>query len=481
MRKELGNSFWGIMDTAVYPMIYMAVVPILMNNLGPEGFGLWIIINSLMVILQLFNMNIGITTMKELAGQKKENTRQILNALFTIVLLLLLLVSLIGFLSGIMAEKFDFSGLSDAPVNSIVECLILAGFIAGLKFFEQFFHAALKARELIKVSAIINVYNKVGLLTLTIYLAILGYDITALLYANVFFTLLNLCILVLVVSRHYSQYIPGITKDLSLIKSLFHFSIWPWIQSLFVVLAFQTDRFWVSANAGLSVVSDYGLIATLFNHVHMIYTAMFIWVLPRIASMVQANVDPYPFYQRIRKLFCFFVVFSLLLFYFISPWIFPVWIGEEHYQNIKKYVQIFLVFELMFSHTIMPFFFMNATAKEKNITYLTAFFCLLSYFFMILALLISNSVVLMVAGMVLSMCISMPVLNYFVRKKSNSTENTFAFELIEMLPFYAAAGLILLPMPWSALLLIPLAYWVFNYLPMFNQIRNDGKIYSIGK
>ena len=93
MKKELGNSFWGIIDTAVYPLIYMTVVPILMKNLGTEGFGLWILINSIMVIFQLFNLNIGITTIKELAGLTNARAIKVLNALLGITLMMLLLVS----------------------------------------------------------------------------------------------------------------------------------------------------------------------------------------------------------------------------------------------------------------------------------------------------------------------------------------------------------------------------------------------------
>lgn len=481
MKKELGNSFWGIIDTAVYPVIYMAVVPILMHNLGAEGFGLWIIVNSLMVILQLFNLNIGITSIKELAGLKTKESVQTLNALLTIVLLMLLIVTLIGMCCGLLAENFDFSGLASAPVSSVFECLTLAGFIAGLKFFNQLFHGALKAKELIKESAFLNIFNKTGLLALTVYLAISGYDITALLYGNVFFSLLNILILMIVTAKFYPTYIPAINKDWSLMKSIFRFSVWPWFQSLFVVLAFQTDRFWVSAHAGLSVVSDYGLIATLFNHIHMIYTAMFIWVLPRIASMTVTGTNPYPFYQRIRSLFSLFVVFSLLLFYTLSPWIVPLWIGEGHYQNMKAYLQLFVVFELLFSHTIMPFFYMNATGREKTITYLTAFFCLLSYACMLIALKVSGSIVYMIGGMALSMSISMPVLNFFVRKSSVLPEKTAGFGLLEMIPYYSAAAFVLLPMPWSLLFLIPLICWVINYFPLFNQIKKDGKIYGINK
>lgn len=481
MKKELGYSFWGIIDTAIYPAIYLALVPFLMHGLGDDGFGLWIIINSVMVILQLLNMNIGVTTMKELASRSKKDAHKILNDLVSIVLILFLLASLVGFTTGIFAENFGFLSLSNAPVRSILECLLLAGIIAGLKFFEQFFHAALKAQELIRASALLNIVNRIGLLAVTVYLAINGYDITALLYANLFFTLSFLCFIFLVVSRHYHNYIPVISNNINLIGSLFHFSIWPWLQSLFVVIAFQTDRFWVSAEAGLSEVSNYGLIATLFNHIHMIFTAMFIWVLPRIAAMSKANINPYPFYKKIKKVFALFVVFSLLFFHFLSPWIFPLWVGNEHYENMKNYLQLFLVFELFFTHTIMPFFYMNATSRERTITYLTGFFCLLSYFFMFFFLKATGSIAMMISGMALSMCISMPVLNFVVRKKSSDSTKSIIHEFLEMLPFYTAAALILMPMPWSLLLLIPLIIWAFSYLPLLNQIKNHGKIYSIGK
>lgn len=481
MKKEFGNSFWGIVDTAVYPLIYMAAVPILMQNLGTEGFGLWILINSIMVILQLFNLNIGVTTMKELAGLKNLKAIKVLNALLSIVLLMFLLVSLLGLLIAVFVEKYDFSGLSNAPVRSVFECLLLAGIIAGFKFFEQLFHAALKAKELIRQSAFFNIFNKVGLLSITLYLVISGFDITSLLYANLFFSIINLLVLIVAISKYYTGYLPSLRTNKNLINKLFKFSLWPWIQSLFVVIAFQSDRLWVSSYAGLSAVSDYGLIATLFNHIHMIYTAMFIWVLPRFSSITTSGRDAYPYFRRMKSFFSLFVIFGLLAFYFISPWLFPLWIGNEHYENMKDYLQLFVVFELMFSHTIMPFFYMNATGREKEYTYLTIFFSLLCYVFMIVGLNSSNSVYVMLAGMTMSMFISMPILNYYVRKGSIDSRRSTATDLIEMAPFFSAAGLILLPFPWSLFFVLPLAIWLANYLPMFNQLKNDAKIYSFGK
>lgn len=481
MKKEIGNSFWGIVDTAVYPIIYMAVVPLLMDNLGPEGFGLWVLINSLMVVLQLFNLNIGITTIKELAGVENQLAKKRLNGLLTIVLFMLVLVVLAGLISGVISEHFRFSGLENAPVKSIIECFALAGFISGLRFLNQLYFGALKAKELIRESAFLNIFNKVGLLAITVYLAVSGFDITTLLYGNVIFSLVCLLLTFIVVGRFYKGYKPSFSKDFSLMKGIFRFSLWPWLQSLFVVLAFQTDRFWVTSYSGLDVVADYGFIATLFNHIHMIYTAMFIWVLPRVASMANSSVNPCPFYEKIRGVFSLFVILSLCGFYLLSPYLFPLWIGHEHYQNMKAFIQLFVVFELLFSHTIMPFFYMNATGKEKQLTYLTGFFCFLSYSFMAGSLMITQNVEWMIIGMIISMFISMPVLNYFVKKSSGSPNITFHYSIIDMVPSLSAVAIVLLPMPWSLLFLGPIIIRTAKVLPLFNQFKSDGKIFSPGK
>ncbi len=480
MKKELGNSFWGIVDTAVYPVIYMAVVPLLMKNLGNDGFGLWILINSLMVIFQLFNLNIGITAMKELAGQDNATAIKRLNALLSIVLLMFLIVSLVGALCGVFSEQFEYSGFSNAPVRSVFECLALAGFIAGLRFIDQLFHGALKAKELIRVSALLKIINKVGLLAILVYLAVEGFDITSLLYGNVVFSLLNLIIMYVVIANYYPNYIPGLSSDKELMKGLFRFSLWPWLQSLFVVIAFQTDRFWVSSYAGLDEVANYGLIATIFNHIHLIFSTMFIWVLPRVSAMKTRSIDPFPFYQKIREAFSTFVLLSLLGFYFLSPFIIPLWIGSEHYLDMKDYLKLFIVFELLFAHTIMPFFYMNATGKERQITYLTALFCFLSYSFMLAVLISTQNISWMIGGMALSMVISMPILNYYGLE--NATRRSRYIEAIkDMLPSYCAVGLIMLPMPWSLILLIPILYWVTRSMNVFYQMSKNAKIFNFNK
>jgi hypothetical protein len=76
--KGIRHSLWSVLDAALYPAVYLATVPVMMRSMGLVVFGFWILLNSLITILQLFNFNsgvanIGINTIKNISYSLANN------------------------------------------------------------------------------------------------------------------------------------------------------------------------------------------------------------------------------------------------------------------------------------------------------------------------------------------------------------------------------------------------------------------------
>ena len=473
--KGIKHSIWSVLDAAIYPVAYMATVPIMMRSMGLVTFGFWIVLSSVMTVLQLCNFNLGITATRnvsyELANNNTERVKDIINGILQITGVLLLVVSLIGIFLSYAAVNYGWWGLKGMPLMATSTCIILAAILAGLKYFDQVFQSIIKAKEHFKVAAILNMINRFGLLSINLYMAMNKYPIAEMLWANIVFLILYLAVQYICVVRILPFYKMGKVKDLSQFKKLLNFSMWPWLQSLIVILTFQTDRFWVSTYAGLGVVSGYGLVSTMFNHIHMIFIAMAAWMLPRIAAMTSRGEDPSKLYSIVRGCLFGIIVCSLLFFYYISPTVFRIWVGQETYKHMYVYIRAFVGFEIVFAHTIMPFFYLNAAGKEKLATKVTLLYCGTCYVLMISGLLLFHSPEAMVTGMTLAMCITMPIINCIVQK---SMHNTYSITnaLLEMIPMYAAIILIYTQMTWGQLVLpvfIIYFLWKFYLRNVFNN------------
>ena len=463
----LKHSVWGVLDAALYPAIYMAMVPMMILGLGTEAFGLWIVLNTLMTTLQLFNLNIGLTTVKQLAacaGRKDyEGTNRMLSAILTVTISLLLLVTLIGGVISLVQPRWNFLGIGAATAGNVTACILLSALITGLKYLDQVFQSVLKGHELFRLAAILNLVNRCGLLLLNVLLAISGASIITLLFANLVYTIVYLLIHWLFIRRSLSFIRFSLRPRREEIGAVLSFSVWPWLQSIIVVIAFQTDRFWVSSHSGLEAVSAYGLVATMFNHIHMIFIAMAAWILPRISGMVEQGDNPGEIYGQVRGLLFAVVVSGLLLFYYASPFLFRVWVGAPMAATMAPYIKAFTVFELLFAYTIMPFFYLNASGHERKAAAITLLYSAVCYLFMIGGLKLFGSPEYMVHCMSLSFCLTMPVVNYLVRKNLNGYA-AWGEVLVEMSPVYLAVLVIYMPHLWMSLLALPIvAVLLYQY------------------
>lgn len=475
--RGVKHSIWNVLDASLYPVIYMALAPVLMKSMGASAFGLWVVLNSIMTTLQLLNFNMSITATKNVAAELSVNNSRgasdVINGILQITAGLFLLAVLIGAVLAIGAKEYNWWHLSQMGIRGIFSSILLAASVAGLRYFDQILQSILKAAEQFRLAALLNILNRILLLGILLYMAVSGKSIVSMLLANVIFSLVYLTIQFFYIKKVMPFFKVGWAQDKAVYRNLLHFSIWPWLQSLFVVITFQTDRFWVSSVAGLSEVSGYGLTATMFNHIHVIFIAMVAWLLPRISSMTTKGEDPSSLYDVVRGGLFGFIVISLLGFYFISPVLFRFWAGDEIYSQMAPYIKAFIAFELVFAHTIMPFFYLNASGEEKTATRVTALYCFTCYTFMICGLLVCKTPVAMIHGMTLAMCLTMPAINVAVQKKMLGKPVTET-AILEMTPMYLGIGLIYNSNVWIGIglaVLLLVLLWKF-YLSNVYQNRN---------
>ncbi len=461
----LKNSVWSVLDAALYPAVYMATVPLMMRSMGADAFGFWIILNTLMTTLQLCNMNLGVTSIRYVsAGLAEANDEKVtdsINAIFRINFIIVIAVVAIGGMLSFTVAGNGWWGLHQTTVSYVFLCLLLAVMLACLKFFDQVFQGIVKAKEQYKAASILNMVNRFGLLAINLSLALYGSPVITMLWANVIFNIAYLIAYFLLIKRVFPAYRIRRVHDNHLIKQLLRFSVWPWLQSIMIVLAFQTDRFWVSSYSGLKAVSVYGLVSTMFNHIHMIFIAMAAWMMPRLSAMTSRGDNPTVLYTQVRNALLTAIVTALLCLHAVAPFVFGIWVGPDMYRQMAGYLKAFIVFELVFAHTIMPFFYLNASGRERIATMLTFLYCCMSYACMLGGLYFFKNPASMVLGMAAAMAVTMPVANY-VTARNMGNRISVAEAIAEMLPMYLACAFVYARSAWMGpvlIVLIALTLW----------------------
>jgi O-antigen/teichoic acid export membrane protein len=428
-----------------YPIVYFALVPVLMRSMGSVVFGFWMLLSTVMVVMQLFNFNLGYTTMRHVAQERATGTNgsvtDTINCLLRITLYQFGGIVVIGsILALIMADTQWLSSYAHNFRHGAL-CFFLAAVTGGLKYFEQVFQNIAKSYEMFREAALLNMIYRIGMFIGTLTMALLFPTlIVYVLVGNIIFSVIYLGVYFVYLHKALDFYRVARVRQQGLMKRLLSFSIWPWVQSIIIICTFQADRVWVSGYAGLKEVAAYGFVATMFNHIIIIFTAMVAWMSPRIIGMYAKAENPETEYYFMRSLLTVVTISSLLLFYWASPVVFRVWLGAERYSLMKDYIQAFTGFEIAFVHTIMPFFYLNGTGREKQATFITLLCCGTCYVFMLGGLWIFHSPLALVQGMTIGTCLTVPVYNIVSNKYISGQVRSWTANL-DMIPVLAAIGL----------------------------------------
>lgn len=414
------NTFWNLLDVVIYPVVFLALTPFFISGLGENEFGLWMLVNSVLVSFQLMNFGLGAATQRNVARYRGQNSiSQVVDSINTnlsLALLLMFLCLLAGGILYVSIEHFGLFNLKDADKDKAASLMMIAAFIVSLKFIEQIFQYALKGFEDFKTASRLSLLVRFSTLTSNIILVALGYDLYAMLLSHVLLSLFYLVIHLIQVKRVIQGFKLHIHWDRSNILEELRYGIYTWIQSVAVIITYQMDRFIVTSFFGLAALSYYSVVATMFNHIHMSINALVPWMLPKVARLKEAGKEVTQLFLSGRSFIVLSGIALLLTFYYLSEPVFVIWLGETVYAEMKSYIRLFVLFELFFLFTSAPYYFLNANGNEKLMTKITLISSGITLTTMFGGIYLFDSVEGMIYGLIIGTVLGISIENSLINK-----------------------------------------------------------------
>jgi O-antigen/teichoic acid export membrane protein len=436
MRRNFRNTFWNMTDTILYPVVALGITPFFLTHLGEKMFGIYMLSFSILFSLQVLNLGLGTATLRNVArclgSGDFEGVNHTINANVSFSFILFCICALAG---GVIASLVRYAGLfgiEPALKTYTAECIFLASLIGGVKFCEQIIQACFKGLERFDVAAWFNMSVRVGILIVNI-ISVWAFQLSVLGMLT-----LNLTITVTILLlqfrgfkylfAHY-HFFPLFTKNR--IWQELNFGVWIWLQSLVLIVTYQTDRY-VVTYIGLETLSYYGLTATIFNHVYLILGSLFPWLFPRIAVMKSRNEDAEPLFRTVRSTVAAFGIISLAVFFLVREPLLTLWIGHEKFLKLDQFIPPFIGFEMFVILTIVPGAFLNSAGYEKPWFYVNAIYSLVTILAIFAGYFICHSAQGIIAGLIAGAAISTPVMQYLtynISPDSNFIEEVFLTSL----------------------------------------------------
>ncbi len=469
------NSLWNLMDVVIYPVVFLAMTPFFIRRLGEEEFGLWMLVNSVLVTFQLMNFGLGSATQRNVARFRGRNSiRQVtasINTNLSLALILILLCLLAGFILFFSIRQFNLFQLDEALKDKASMLMILASILVALKFIEQILQHALKGYEDFKTPSRIHLGVRFSILLANIALVVSGYTLLPMFISQITISLLFLVVYLSQVKRVIPGYRLYLRWNRSRVKEELRYALHTWVQSVAVILTYHMDRFIVTSFFGLAVLSYYSLVATMFNHIHMCINALIPWMLPKVARLREKGAEVVNYFLSARAFIIITGTLLLLLFYGVSRPLLTLWLGAEMYGEIDSYMQLFVLFELFFLFTSASYFFLNANGNEKLMTRITLTTSVITVAAMFSGIALFDTAEGMLYGLICGTALGIALANTVINSHILH-QNPLKESLLILLPSTFAALVVIGQNPWLDLLYLAgvfvSAYLIFVRSREFN-------------
>lgn len=418
VKRNIKNSVYNVADVMIYPVVFFATIPFFMKHMGEEVFGLWMLMSTIIVAFQIFNLGLGPAIIKFTALYKRQEEigklSQIISAGLSSSFLLLVISIGVGF----TISYFTKTGiLFNLPVHlreSGATAISVTGCIIGLKFMEQALLHVFKGFERFDVYFYINNGIKFLILFINMVQAYYSQPLTMMLSINIIVTLLMIPLQIVILRKMLPGYLPFFSFK---IKELFSFGFFVWVQTVIVIIVFQVDRYIVVLFAGPTELGYYSVVSTLFINIHGCITATVSWLIPRIGSGDADEFDDNRIYRHLAAFVLLIGLTSLLLFFVCYKPLIELWAGPAVFLRLKEYLLLFLAFELFYMLLIAPSMYITYSGHLKTgvlITYLTS---IMNIAGIIIGFLLTRTITGIIEGLLFSTIAAMCIVYTIVHKK----------------------------------------------------------------
>jgi O-antigen/teichoic acid export membrane protein len=407
------------MELALYPLLMIAATPIFIKNLGIEQYGLWMLVSTITLSMNVLNIGVGDTNIRLISRYRAENNFPLIKKTFNHNFSLSLFLCFSVFLVGILFHHFSFISIfyKNGDHNFANTILLLACFSAGIKFIEIAIISVFKAFERFDISSKLVLLSKNSVMVLNLVLVILGYNLITVFTVSVFINLLNVIIqgFVLFIYERNILALPSFAFFREKLDHL-NYNFWYWLQSAVALLGFLADKLVVAYFTDIKTLGYYSVASLIGSQIHNFFLSFGSFIFPRVSFKLAEKKDIAGIYFVSRGIIALLGWALIVVLVFSGDFIFKVWLGEETFINSVFFIKLYLVFEAGMLLIVVPFYFINGTQHIKLnslfelVIRSTHFFAMLcGYYFMGI-----NGVVY---GLIFSTCVNIPFQYYFFHKR----------------------------------------------------------------
>ncbi len=383
-RSNTINGVWGGVDFVVSAGSVFLLIPILLNTIGQEMFGVMVIVNTIMGFSGVLSLGLGQATLKYVAEFRVKQKPALITEVIQTTFWVYCVVGLVA--SAIIFPLAEWMAISVFSVSStqVVEAtwaikIGSLGFITYLLFGVG--ENAFRGFERFDAPVIIRSIVRLITLVAQVILALFGFGLAWLVAMQIGLMSLGTIVIMCLLKRCL---VPDFSLlrgcSISMLKRVFSYGFYTSISGIFGMLRQNGDTFLVGAILGPSALALYTIPLRMLSQIHGLLSRVFGYLFPYIGKLyaLGKTVQLKRHYEKATWIICIASSAMITPIGVLAHPILSIWLGEDVASATALIMQIVALRFALFPLSIVNGYFMMATGEVKIMSIVTGVNCILS-------------------------------------------------------------------------------------------------------
>ena len=351
------NSLSGFIFTIVNALIVFLTIPVFINKLGAEVFGIWTVLNVGFAFIQLLTNGFNLSLTKWIS-QQSQNFESYLDIKFNLVIIVLisLMILIIGFLFNyyILAHLFDFNKIINENIKLTYYFLLFATVFILIN---NTLKSSLDGIHKIDISNYIQLGVSIISWGGILIVLLLNGNLVNVSQAYLISNIIGFFCLIYFVNKHWSLRTIFSYKKIFKKKLFYKHIIFGgklFFANIITFLSEPLVKLLIARFLGFTLVSYYEIGQRIREQILAIINKIQYPIFPLLSSL-NDKLKIMNILSRLRKIIFSFSLLVSVFVIFSTPLILKIWLNNTN-SNLVLSVIVIVVGALLFSITVLPIY-----------------------------------------------------------------------------------------------------------------------------
>ncbi|CAN2042201.1 putative Polysaccharide biosynthesis protein C-terminal domain-containing protein [Candidatus Magnetomoraceae bacterium gMMP-15] len=369
--RSVRNAAYSSADYLLLPILWLISTPIFIFHLGTEQFGIWMLVNTFIGVSGIMGFGLTDATIRYVskyrAMEDEAQVVRVVQSTLTMYSVLGIVTSAIVFFIAPLLVNHIFK-IEKQNVILAIQALRIGGIGIVIRFFDSLFQSAIYGYERYDLTARVNMIANVLTIGLNLILVFAGYGLIAIL-VNTFGWIVasGCCKAWLAKNKVIKSLAIRPILDRAILKKIFAFGIFSWLQGIGGILFHQIDRILVASILGMTALSSYVICLQLAQQIHALLARTVSFIFP-MASAIKERGAINPLRSLYFKGLNFTTAAAIMIgfpLFMCTHGVLNLWMGQSFADEASSVLRVLIFSTCILATSIVPYYYLNGTGYVR--------------------------------------------------------------------------------------------------------------------